>query len=56
MNDLFYEVDETSICNFADDTTPHASEYVLNDVMVPLEHDSNTLLDCFRDNFMTLNE
>ena len=56
INDLFFEVDDTSICNFADDTTPHASGDVLKDVMIQLEHDSNTLLDWFRDNFMTLNE
>ena len=56
VSDLFNEVNETSICNFADDTTPHASGYVLNYVMIQLEHDSNTLLDWLRDNFMTLNE
>ena len=52
----FYEVSETNICNFADDTTPHASGDVLKDVMIQLEHGSNTLLDWFRDNFMTLCE
>ena len=36
--------------------TPHASEDVLKDVMIQLEHDSNSLLDWFIDNFMTLNE
>ena len=43
-------------CNYANDTTPHASGYLLNYVMIQLDHDSNTLLDWFRDNFMTLNE
>ena len=44
INYLFYQVNETSMCNFADDTTSHASGDVLNDVMIQLEHDSNTLL------------
>ena len=56
INDLFYNIDQTDICNFADDTTPHASGYELKDVLLRLEHDSNTLLEWFRDNFMTLNE
>ena len=56
INDLFYNADQTEICNFADDTTPHASGYELKDVLLRLEHDSNTLLEWFRVNFMTLNE
>ena len=46
---------QTDICNFADDTTPHTSGFELNDVLIRLEHDSNVLLQRFRDNFMTLN-
>ena len=45
-----------SICNFAVDTTPHASGHVLKDVRIQLEHDSSTLPDWFRNNSMTLNE
>ena len=56
INDLFYIVDQTSICNFADDTTPHASGYELNEVLMRLEHDSDTILNWFRDNYMILNE
>ena len=56
LNDLFYQVDYTSICNFADDTTPHASGRELNEVLIVLEHDSNLILEWFRDNYMTLNE
>ena len=46
-NDLFYNADQTEICNFADNTTPHASGYELKDVLLRLEHDSNTLLEWF---------
>ena len=56
INDLFYEVTRTDICNFADDTTPHASGFELNEVLIDLEHDSNLILEWFRDNYMTLNE
>ena len=56
LNDLFLEIGQTNICNFADDTTPHASGYELDEVMINLEHDSNLILEWFRDNYMTLNE
>ena len=56
LNDLFLEIGQTNICNFADDTTPHASGYELNEVLINLEHDSNLILEWFRDNYMTLNE
>ena len=54
INDLFYEVYRTNIYNFADDTTPHASCFELNKVIIDL--DSNVILEWFRDNYMTLNE
>ena len=36
INDLFYNIDQTDICNFADDITPHASGYELKDVLLRL--------------------
>jgi retron-type reverse transcriptase len=33
INDLFFEVNDTNICNFTDDTAPHASGDVLKEVM-----------------------
>ena len=56
INDLFYEITQSSICNFADDTTPHVSGCVLNDVLNLLEQESTILIEWFRDNFMTLNQ
>ena len=34
INDLFYNIAQPDICNFADDTTPHASGYELKDVLL----------------------
>ena len=41
---------------FADDTKPHTSGFELNEVLINIEHDSNLILEWFRDNYMTLNE
>ena len=56
VNDLFLEIGQTYICNFLGDTTRHASGYGLNEVLINLEHDSNLILEWFRDNYMTLTE
>ena len=44
LNDLFYTVEDTDICNFADDTIPHASGFNLKDVMTDIEHDCSILV------------
>ena len=54
INDLFHEITQFNICNFANVTTSHVSGYVLNDVLNLLVQDSTILIDWFRDNFMTL--
>ena len=41
-NNLFYAVEKADICNFADDTTPHASGYNSKEVMIDVEHDCTT--------------
>ena len=55
LNDLFYAVEYTEICNFADDTTPYDSGEDINNVMKNIEHDCTLLVEWFRDNYMTLN-
>ena len=55
LNDLFYAVENTDICNFADDTTPHSNRFDLNHVMTDVEHDCSILIEWFLDNFLTLN-
>ena len=45
IDDLLYVVTRTNICNLADDTTPHATCFELNEVLIDLEHDSNLILE-----------
>ena len=40
LNDLFYLSDFTEVCNFADDTTFHACDNDLNNLIKSLEHDA----------------
>ena len=44
-NDIFYFVECTEVCNFADDTTPHSSGYNVNKVLTMVDHDSSILLE-----------
>ena len=41
LNDLFYLTELTDMCNFADDTTFHACDSSLEDLVNRLEHDAN---------------
>ena len=50
LNDLFYIVENTDICNFTDDTTRHSSGYDLKQVMEDVEHDCSILEEWFHDN------
>ena len=45
LNDLFYIIENTDICNFADDTTPHSSGYNLKHIMEDVEHDCSILVE-----------
>ena len=44
INDLFYAVEYTDICNFADDTTPHCSSNNIDEAITDLEHDGTFLV------------
>ena len=39
INDLFWLNEETDICNYADDTTPHACDTEIQNLIRRLEHD-----------------
>ena len=52
LNDLFFLLKETEVCNYADDTTPYACEESLKNVMLRLEHDSDTAICWFESNYM----
>ena len=55
INDLFYAVENSSICNFADDTTPYLCGYKVNEVKRDVEDNCATLVAWFKDNFLPLN-
>ena len=56
INDLFFSVMDTVVCNFADDTTLFAAGCQLDRVLKRLETDALVLSKWFPDNFMKLNE
>ena len=56
INDLFFIINETKICNYADDTTLFDCDKNLNDLMINLEHDSAMAISWFKYNYMKLNE
>ena len=56
INDLFYMAELTDRCNFGDDTTFHACDSSLEDLVNRLEHDANLAIEWFDCNYMTLND
>ena len=56
INDLFFELNETRVFNYADDTTLFDCRKNLNDLIRNLEHDSKIAITWFEDNYMKLNE
>jgi len=56
INDLFYLIEWTDVCNFADDTTFFASDKNLKCLLERLEHDSKLAIEWFESNYMKLNE
>ena len=56
INDLFFSIMDTAVCNFADDTTIFAADCQLDRVLERLETDALVLSKWFPENFMKLNE
>ena len=56
LNDLIYLPDFTEVCNFADDTTFHACNNDLNNLIKRLEHDALLAIEWFKTNNMKLNK
>ena len=56
INDLFYLTELTDVCNFADDTTFHACDSNLDDLIRRLEHDSILAIEWFESNYVKLNQ
>ena len=55
INEIFLFVNNTNICNYADDTTIYACSSDLNAIINSLEKDSSVLAEWFSENFMKLN-
>ena len=56
INDIFHLVNDTEVCNYADDTTLYVGDKNLRTVLSKLEKDTLLLSEWFSDNFMKLNE
>ena len=56
LRDLFYLVESTEVCNFADDTTFFAYDKDLKTLISRLEHDSLVAIEWFESNYMKLNQ
>ena len=56
INDLLLSIQETEICNYADDTTIYTCDIRLENVISRLENDSKIIIDWLRNSYMKLNE
>ena len=55
LNDLFYLTDESKLANYADDNTPYETGKCLECILTLIEHDAETLLRWFENNFLKMN-
>ena len=56
INDLLFSLNNTDVCNYADDTTLFACDIDTDSVAATLELDSARAIKWFSDNYMKLNE
>ena len=56
INDLFFIIEQTDVCNYADDNTLNACDMSLENLLKRLEHDSSLAIEWFQNNYMKLNE
>ena len=56
LNDLFIFLEETKVCNYADDTTIYACGPKIETVIAHLEYDALKITEWFPNNSMKLNE
>ena len=56
INDLFFILEETKVCNYADDTGVHACHKDIGSLMRSLEHDTHLAIEWFKSNYMKLNK
>ena len=56
LNDLFYIVESTNVCNFADDTTFYGCDGDVCSLINRLEHDSYLAIEWFENSSVKLNQ
>ena len=56
LNDLLFQLADTHVCNFADDTTLNACDIELQNVLHELEDNTLTAIIWFENNYMKLNQ
>ena len=56
INDLFFIIEQTDICNYVDDNTINACDMSLENLLRRLEHDTPLAIEWFQHNYMKLNE
>ena len=56
LNDLFFLLADTHVCNFADDTTLNACDLELQNILNELEDNALTAISWFENNYMKLNQ
>ena len=56
INDLFFIIEETNVCNYADDTGEHTCHKDIGSLMRSLEHDTHLAIEWFESNYMKLNK
>ena len=56
INDLFFIIEQTDVCNYADDNTLNACDMSSENLLKRLEHDSVLAIEWFENNYMKLNE
>ena len=55
ISDIFFELKEIDMCNFADDTTPYVCDSDLKSVLETFEHNSELAVAWFKMNYVKLN-
>ena len=55
QNDLFFVLKDIDVYNFAVDTSPHACDISLDELLMRLEHDSALAVCWFESNYIKLN-
>ena len=55
INDIFYFLQETKLCNFADDNTLYACDTTLEAVTIKLENELSNIITWFRNNSLVVN-